>query len=203
MRTAKLLAMCGVMVLMSGCYVVSLHPFFTEESVVFDQALVGTWTLEKQAMTFKQAYENAYTLICTDEEGERCELEACLARVGNFLFLDVYPKEIEDCSNGLLVPAHSVMRVWIEGDVLRVAGLNYEWVRSMIDEKKLEIAHEYLPTRAVSTPPGKDSASFKWEEKPDNPILLTASSKNLQDLCLKYGDDKEAFAEPGEFHRQR
>ena len=43
MRALKLTVALGLVVLLAGCFP-SLHPLYTEEDLVYDSALVGTWT---------------------------------------------------------------------------------------------------------------------------------------------------------------
>jgi hypothetical protein len=68
MRAIKLMVALGLVAFMAGC-VPSLHPLFTEEDLVYDPALVGTWA-EKEGediWTFRKSGENAYDLIYTEE----------------------------------------------------------------------------------------------------------------------------------------
>ena len=183
MRTIRLLVALGLAALMAGC-VPSLHPLFTEEDLVYDPALVGTWAEEEgeDIWTFRKSGENAYDLIYT-EEGVPARFDAHLVRIGEFLFLDTYPGE-PDIKNGFylvhLVPAHTFLRIWIEGDVLRYAMLNLDWLKKMIAEKKVEIGHEQV----------------------DGDVVLTASTKELQEFFLKYADDDKAFPDLKDLHRQ-
>ena len=183
MRAIKLMIALGLAALMAGC-VPSLHPLFTEEDLVYDPALVGTWA-EKEGediWTFRKSGENAYDLIYT-EEGVPARFDAHLVRIGEFLFLDTYPGE-PDIKNGFylvhLVPAHTFLRIWIERDILRYAMLDLDWLKKMIAEKKVDIAHEQV----------------------DGGIVLTASTKELQEFFLKYAEDDEAFSDLKELHRQ-
>lgn len=183
MRAVKLVVALGLAAVMAGC-VPSLHPLFTEEDLVYDPALVGTWA-EKEGediCTFRKSGENAYDLIYT-EEGVPARFDAHLVRIGEFLFLDTYPGD-PDIKNDFylihLIPAHTFLRIWIEGDVLRYAMLDLDWLKRMISEKKVEIGHEQV----------------------DGGIVLTASTKELQEFFLKYADDDKAFPDLKELHRE-
>jgi hypothetical protein len=184
MRISKMLAVCGIAVLMSGC-VVSLHPLFTDENLVFEEGLVGTWFSEDGDVKwrFQKAEDKVYGLTVAENEAPG-KFEARLVRLGKFLFLDLYPKE-PDIDNDFyklhLLPAHGIMRVWLEGDLLRVAMIDYDWLNERIKEKKADIAHEIL----------------------DGRIVLTASTEDLQEFYLKYAEDNKAFSDPGELHRQK
>jgi hypothetical protein len=183
MRAVKLTVALWLAVLVVGC-VPSLHPLYTEEDLVYDPALVGTWAVEesKDTWTFRKAGDKAYDLIYT-ERGVPARFDAHLVRVGEVLFLDTYPGE-PDIKNGFylihLVPAHTFSRIGIEGDVLRYAMLDLDWLKKMIAEKETDIGHEEV----------------------DGGILLTASPKELQEFFLKYADDDKAFPDRNELHRQ-
>jgi hypothetical protein len=126
--------------------------------------------------------DKSYELIYT-QKGEPGKFEAHLVRLGEFLFLDIYPQEPEINANDFyqihLIPAHTFLRVWIEVDILRLAMLDSDWLEDMIAQKKVDIAHETL----------------------DDLLLLTASTKALQEFMLKYAEDSKAFPGPGVLHR--
>ena len=184
MSAVKLMAALGVVVLVAGC-VPSLHPLYTEEDLVYDPALVGTWTEEESedTWTFRKLGDKGYDLIYT-EGGVPARFEAHLVTVGEFLFLDTYPGE-PDIKNGFylihLVPAHTFLRIGIEGDVLRYAMLDLDWLKKMIAEEKVDIGHEEM----------------------EGGILLTAPPKELQEFLMKYAEDDKGFPDPKELHRQK
>ena len=88
-------------VLMGGCLpVLSLHPLYTEENVVFKQELLGTWTdpnSDNNIWQFERNDEskNAYTLLVDfgNHDGAKGLFEARLVKLKDQLFLDVYPAE--------------------------------------------------------------------------------------------------------------
>lgn len=185
MRTMKILFTFGIVLLISGCVVPSLHPLFTEKDLVFDPALIGTWAEEdeEEAWIFLKSGDNAYDLIHA-AEGTPIKYEAHLVRLGKFEFLDIYPQEPEiknDFYKLHLIPAHTFWRIWTDGDVLLIARLDPDWLKDMIARKKVKIAHERL----------------------DDRIVLTASTKELQKFILKYAEDINAFPDPAELHRQK
>lgn len=184
MRSAKILILLGVAIFLTGC-VPSLHPLFTDKDLVFDQALVGTWVDEdgKNIWEFKKSGENAYELVYTENE-EPAKFQAHLVKLGDFLFLDIFPEEPEmknGLYKGLLIPAHGFSRIWIEGDSVRLAYLDPDWLKQMIDKKKVNIGHDFI----------------------DQSIILTAQTKDLQNFALKYAEDAKAFSNKSELHRQR
>jgi hypothetical protein len=185
MCTHKILVVSAIALLLAGCVVPSLHPLFTEEDLVFDPNLVGTWAEDgdEDTWTFQEAGDNAYEFTYT-EKGTPAQFQAHLARLDKFLFLDTYPQE-PDIENDLyklhLIPAHNFFKIWIKGDTLRLASLDPDWLKDMIDQKKVNIAHERV----------------------DDSIVLTAPTKALQDFVLRYAEDAKAFPDTTDLLRQK
>ncbi len=188
MRVEKLLVVVGITVLVLGC-VPSLHPLYTEKDVTFEPTLVGVWSEKDKTdtWTFKKSGDNAYELIMT-EDGVPGKFEVHLVRLGELLFLDLYPEE-PDIANNLykahLVPAHTFLGIQIDKEkgVVRLAIIKPDWLEEAIDSKKVTIAHERLGDGDEST------------------IVLTASTKALQEFVVKHA--AEAFGEPAELHRRK
>src|SRR3990170_1492928 len=184
MRSIKILILFGLVIFLTGC-VPSLHPLFTDKDLVFDQVLVGTWVDEdgKNTWEFRKSGENAYELVYTENE-EPAKFQAHLVKLGDFLFLDIFPEEPgmkNGLYKGLLIPAHGFSRIWIEGDSVRLAYLDPDWLIKMIDEKKVKIEHDFI----------------------DETIILTAQTKDLQKFAIKYAGDNKAFSVKTELHRQK
>ena len=178
-------AVIGIAIVMAGC-VPSLQPLYTPEDLVFDPALVGTWTGPggSDSWSFQKSDENAYRLtIAGTEEPDRFDVR--LVRLGDRLFLDIYPVESLDMGGsfyrGHLILTHSFARISLDQDTLQVASLDHTWLWGMISDKKLKISHELVNV---------------------NEVVLTAPTKDLQAFVKKYAGNKEAF-HAVEFHRQK
>ncbi len=196
MKNFLLLSLISLMVFIAGC-VRSLYPLFTEKDYMFDQRIVGSWPDKSgNAWIFSKGEDKSYVLKYYQHEfgrgifkegvpGDTGVFEAHLGRLGNNLFLDVYPQRDpslgspdrpysllkNDFYNWHFVPMHSIMKVWFVNDSLQLSLLDNNWVRKMIDNKSIKISHERL----------------------DDQIILTASTEELQQLVLKYADDNKAF----------
>lgn len=182
MRHLKILAVLGILLFVSGCVVSSLHPLFTEKDLVFDKALLGTWTAagEDDTLTFEDGGEKTYDLIYT-AEGPKVRYKAYLVQLGKFRFLEIYPEISEDYDAYHFIPAHTFWKIWLDDGILHINGLAHDWLKKMIEQKKIEISHELL----------------------DDRIILTASTDELQKFVLKYAEDTSAFSIAEEFHRQK
>jgi len=181
MAAAKTLGLLVITLSLVGCEpVLSLHPLFDPSEQIAEPALEGTWVEDEGdlRLALRPSGQNAYELATVDEDKREHHLKAQVARLGKYLFLDASPDERN--IEALQIPAHAFFKVRIEADALELAYLDDDWMRGMVRERKLTIAHERL---------GDD-------------ILLTASTKDLQTLALKYAGDPDAFS-PTRFHRQK
>ena len=156
-----------------GCLVVSMHPLYTEEDVVFDEALIGTWGDaggDKEVWTFEPAEGNAYRMTVDEEGKEPGHFEAHLVKLGEYLFLDLYPEEPESVNEFFtshVIPAHSIWRARLTSDTLGLAPLDFDWITQEIEEGRLDVEHEKL----------KDF------------LVLTGEPHDLQMLVLKHPHD--------------
>jgi hypothetical protein len=172
---------------MTGCFVLSVHPLYFEKDLVFESGLVGTWGEKEhekdlsELWIFKKSEDKSYRLIIREKEEGEGMFEAHLLKLGDHLFLDLYPEEPETGSefyNMHVIPAHSFIRISLEGHVLRLAFFDLDWLKKNIEENKVSIKHE----------------------RRDDTIVLTASTEELQEFVLKHV--KEAFPfEEGVLHR--
>lgn len=186
MRVLKRLGVFALGVLLTSC-TPSLHPLFTDKDVVFEPALLGKWIFEddehnKTEWTFTRAGDSAYALVHV-EDGDPGRFEARLLRLGQYLFLDIYPEE-PALDNGFyklhLIRAHTFARVTLEDDVLAISMMDQEWLEKAIEGKELSIGHERLNNGG---------------------IMLTAATAELQQFVLKVVQNPEAFPEPSNFRR--
>ena len=200
MRNFSYIVVAMAALLLTGCLVMSLHPFFTENDAVFEKSLVGMWVDKsgEASLTFKQFGANAYRVTFVqhansspmkgkERPGEPAEFEAHLGRIGGSLFLDLYPDKDSwrRLKNDLLAvhlaPAHTISRVSLQGDNLVIAGLEHDWLKELVAKDSAAIAHE----------------------KVEGAIVLTASTDALQEFLQHHAADPKAFSDGDEFHRQK
>ena len=82
-------------IVLTGCVISSVYPFFTAKDVAFDPALVANWTNTKEAgehWNFERAGSNAYQLTYSSD-GKSCSMEAHLFRLKDGIFLDLFNPE--------------------------------------------------------------------------------------------------------------
>lgn len=179
--------------LLGGCIpVASLHPLFTQEDLIFDEKLLGTWVDDpnnpETTWQFKRldeperAGEMAYKLIFSDEQDRKGSFIAHLVKLENRLLLDLYPSElpwepddpneVEWVYNTLfLIPAHTFIKIDSIGPQLKMRLTVEDKMEELLKENPKAVRHALTEDR----------------------LVLTASTKEMQAFVLKYTDDSRAF----------
>jgi hypothetical protein len=80
-----------------------------------------------------------------------------------------------------MIAIHNIVKMSLEGDTLRMAMLEGDWLKKMIDSSKLKVSHVLL----------------------ENDPILTVSTEELQQLVLRIAEDRDAFPNPGKFIRMK
>jgi hypothetical protein len=180
--------------ILGGCVpVMSLHPLYNENDVIFDEKLLGLWVGDSnESMEFTRAEkgEKTYQLVLTtiDKDSKKEAggiFDARLVKIENKLFLDVFPKEspcgkIEESNEAkwaynafFLTPVHSFVKVDSIGPQLKLRFTDDESMKKLLE---------------------KDPNAIKHEKIDGNPVL-TADTKTLQKFALKYADSNDVFSE--------
>jgi hypothetical protein len=171
----KIFIVFGIALALTAC-APSLHPFYTEDDVVFSEALPGVWIDDSgETCKFTKSGDNYYELLVLDDEPQR--FEARLIDLGGVTFLDLYPKPLGKEINLYpehFVPAHTLARVTIGKDSISIAMMNGDWLNRLSDQNQLDLKHERIN---------------------GDMIALTAPTRELQAFALKHADDKDAFGD--------
>ena len=168
----------GLMLLLTGC-IPSLHPLYTPEDLIFDDALLGEWVDKdgKETWTFAKGDEKQYKATYVDDDGKKGEFVVHLLKVKDRLFLDLFPVDPELKQNSFyavhLMPVHTFLRIELKGQTLRFSLLDSSWIKNFVEENPGVIRHEKI----------------------DNAVLLTAQPKELQAFLALYEDNAKAWDE--------
>jgi hypothetical protein len=179
--------------ILAGC-VPSWNPLYTEKDVVFDTALVETWTPADakpesgERWVFTKAGEKLYRLQQTDEAGRKATFDVRLVKLKERRFLDLYLTQVNDDDLKLndlarfsLAPAHLILKVEQIEPALKIAVMNPEWMKEFLKKHPDAIAHRLVL---------------------DGSVVLTASTSELQKFVLEHVDDNDFFADPIELRRK-
>jgi hypothetical protein len=119
------------------------------------------------------------------EPGEPAAFEAHLVRLGKSAFMDIVPKDAPMVKNSFylmqMVPVHTLWRISIKKNEVRLAMLDDDWFEKMIEQKKVTIGYADSEGR----------------------YILTASTEELQQFVVHYGKDAESFTPPLVLHRKK
>lgn len=185
MRKLGMLVVIAAAMLATGCWMLSINPLYFESDLILEPSLVGVWNDPKggssKTWTIEAAEGKTYHLTTQESDAPDGSFEAHLLRLGGNLYLDLYPDEVEHGNEfqiGHLVPAHSIWRMTLKGDDLSLDCIDANWLEAKIDSGLVSIDHI----------------------RPENVIVLTASTKDLQAFVQKYPDES-LTGEPIELKR--
>jgi Domain of unknown function (DUF4185) len=141
--------------------ILTLRPAYTEPSAVLVPMIEGTWLVDlstRETIAFRKAGDNFYFLQL-EEEGLASRFEAVFTNIGKELILDVLPV-VPDAIGGPtfrkhLLQAHSLYRVTLTEDSLRISGLDYGWFHSHVLETAMNVPYTFSgtsPLLMMSTP---------------------------------------------------
>lgn len=187
MKRTIIIAIALLALSVQSCIVISVHPFYTEDDIVFKKQFEGEWTDQENnhwRILQNPLKPNSYQLR-SSKNGREVALLGHLFTIDNNMYLDLVP--LEDNSEEFLlfdlhmVPTHSIARVMVLTDKeVDIKWFNEEWLRKMFTENRIRISHEMITDE---DPKKKESGMY----------LLTASTKELQGFIRKYGTEKEAY----------
>jgi hypothetical protein len=189
------IAVALISLMQAGCedggseFAVSLQPFYSEADLQEDPLLAGSWRDKEGdvSFTFEQSAPKEYKLVISEKEGEKetsGEFEAHIVRLGGNLFLDLFPKSIQEGDEFYrihFVRGHSIARIEIGLDSSQMTFLSARWLQRKIEEKSIDTPHE----------------------KVDGSLLLTGAVEEVQDLVFLHAEEEGAFSEPLTLERQR
>lgn len=176
------LRMCVVLVaagLSQGCLVVSLHPAYDDETIAWEEGLIGQW---------RDAEDNVEVTITPGEwrsyrvhykhPVEEADFTGRLTIIGDSHFLDLMPPRGQDYG-AVLVPAHLVVKISRDGNRWQVSALDYDGLRAAIKRGQLSVG----------------LATFDQRQN----VVLTSSTTSLR-AWLRSLADKD-FDAPATFER--
>jgi hypothetical protein len=190
----KILVSIGlIVVLLQGCIVKSLHPFFNDSDLVARNELINNWTDQDGGIWTINSFKNkpgAYELHWRDKGEQNVVMLGHLFKLNNDIYMDFVPLEDNNTVdmpifNLHILPTHSVARVIsISKDELQIKWFNEKWIRTLFEQNRIKISHEAIPDEDEVDPKKKES---------DKSYVLTASTEELQKFIIKYGGEDKAF----------
>lgn len=175
--------------------VASLYPLFTDNDLILEPALLGTWLAFDEKDTVRYVFTPGdstapRTYVLTMSGGdEQARFTARLGRIDDQLILDLVPFDDDDVAapgfEGFVVPVHIITRLDVARDSLWYAYLGGDWFRDVHDSTPGAIRHE-----TVVRPDSARQHTVTY--------LLTAPAPDLQRfLSTRALPDARAFEKQG------
>lgn len=132
LRLALTLALALPAVLSSGCIVLSLHPAYDDESIGWEEALLGEWRNPEDnvEVTVTRGEWRSYR-VHYKHPVEEAQYTGHLTAVGDTWFLDLMPLRGED-HGAVLIPAHIILRITRDGERWQVSSIDFDRANSAL-----------------------------------------------------------------------
>ena len=163
----------GATVLLLAACVPSVNPFFTEDDIEFDPALIGQWVEDDDIWAFEQLEDQpAYGLTIT-EDGKTGAFQATLFSLGDDRFLDITPVDIEypddelDLVEAAMIPGHLALHVRAIEPRLELNLTDPDWVDDYLEAHPRAVEHR----------------------RDDDRIILTGKTRELQRFLRRHLND--------------
>jgi hypothetical protein len=135
----RIAALAVSALLSSGCLVSSLHPVYDDDSIVFDEALLGVWENQEGEInvTVSRAEWRSYQIVFTDRFGTT-KFIGHLTTIGAVRFLNVIPQDGLE-KPAFIVATNGFMQITLEGARVQVREPDYAVVLRRFKAGKLGI----------------------------------------------------------------
>jgi hypothetical protein len=166
--------------LSAACLVGSLHPVYDDETIVFDEMLIGNWANSESEVTVlvERGEWRSYHLAYTDRFGTT-RFTGHLARVGPARFLNVRPEDGLE-RPAFLVVTNGMLQIEIEPARIRVREPEYGAVLARLNANKLTL-----------------EAATDLKQN----VVITAPTPTLRAWLLKALEDEDVWADWKTFTR--
>jgi hypothetical protein len=158
----RLALFCLICLITAGCLdleklvyniPVSLYPLYTEDNIIFEESLLGTWGEEKPGFIITEGPgETSYFWEIADSN-DRMTFRAYLLKLDETLFLDLacYP---QDVNNFLVITGHLF---------IKVECIEPELAFRLVDMTKIDpnqVDHETVQERTIFTASSRELQSY-------------------------------------------
>ena len=176
MKIISLVVALAAVALMTGCGpTLALHPLYTDKDLATDVPLEGKWADAdaEEVWTIRKSGDGFEGASPSTSDPEKVGIH--VVRLGELRFLDITSKD----TTSLDIQGHLFVKVWMEGEGLRVPALDSDWFKQKIRE-----------------------ASFPHLEMEDEQMILTAPTLELRKFVTLCASEPKAFdSDVGKFHR--
>jgi hypothetical protein len=167
------------------CCVPSHFPIYTTEDLIFEPALLGTWSEEdrEESWTISAHNPTSYRLVHRDEHGRDAVFVVHLAQISGRRFLNLLPEAAGEQVNEFhayhLLRAHTFYLVQQIEPHLRVSYMDPEWLTKYLEEHPNAIGHVRI----------------------DDGVVLTAATPAIQEFFVEHIETPGAYSKPTDLFR--
>lgn len=188
-RCAVLAGLGAVGLILAGCVVTSVYPFYTDKDLAFEPSLLGEWVGADEApkpgefVRVERLGKLGY--VATVFTADSTNSVIChLFRLNKQLFLDSCP------TNDSLdhIPVHQVSKVTQLQPELETADLKYDWLEALLKQNPKALRHTRVREKA--------------DESGDGRIVLTADTAELQKFLRAHLTNTNAWQQPSRVKRR-
>ena len=176
MKKSLVICLAAVGGLLAGCVVTSVCPYYTQQDLVFQPAILGTWTntnTPEEVWRFEQKGNLAYRFTLV-EPSKATVMEAHMFKLAGESFLDIFSLE----QDYHVIPAHYLLRVSQFAPTLRFTELNEMWLKDLLDRHPNAVRHHFVQT---------------GEKPEERRVVLTAETSELQKFIIAHLSSKRAW----------
>jgi hypothetical protein len=172
-------------VLLAGCIVTAVYPYYSARVLCFEPGLVGNWKPsdnDSDHWQFAPAGTNAYRVTAISA-GQTNVMEGHCFRLHGQLFLDLYNPQPQSEAFPPPIPSHLALRVLQVQPSLKLAPLSNDWLADWLKKNPKAIPHRFI----------------QIGDKPqDVQVVLTAQTPELQRLLVRMLKTDAAWGEATE-----
>jgi hypothetical protein len=184
MKRYTIISLAAAAVVLAGCVVTSVSPFYTQTDLVYEPGLAGSWNQAKggsEVWRFEQSDARAYRFTRI-EARKASVMEAHTFKLEGQLFLDIYSLE----QNVQAIPAHYLLKVTQVSPTLQMSQLDNDWLLALLDKDPKATGHHIVV----------------GERSDDRRVVLTGNTEELQKFVIKYLKTDAAWNDCFEFKRE-
>ncbi len=204
MKTRSLIIIALLAILAASC-IPSLFPLYTRDDLVCDDRIEGNWSQGDNLWTIEKPEHHS---SCKNSEGNEPEKDSepedihyrlrvmeweegdtaeawflvHLLELDEQRYVNFYPEDYElhhEFLSWHMIETNNFAKISISDSSFKLTFFDPEYVRKLIEENRIRIAHVWL----------------------DDLLLLTAPTRDLQKFVIKYADKEDALQDWDPFRR--
>ena len=165
MKKAIWILVLSIPLLLAGCVPFSLYPIYTDDTLIFEPALVGWWAKPdaQEIYVFSANGEKGYELTSLSMDEDTHHFDVHLADIGGTTFIDLYPEETafkDSDYGGHSIPVHSFFVVEQFEPTLKILPIDMDWMGTYLKDHPDAIDYDDFGDKGVVTASTEEIQAF-------------------------------------------